>query len=230
MNVLRIGAAAIITMGLATPVVAQDDGIAALAPYHLKLSSTSKLIEYCSEVAAINPEIPFYYYHIPVHTGAYCQMADFLSKASGNIPNLAGVKFTHDDLVDYQMCVDLEGGKYDMLFGTDEIMLASLALGARGCIGSTYNHAAGVYSDIMDAFFKGDHAEARKLQQTMTRSILIIARYGWPAASKKLLKHFGLDLGPVRAPLSDIPDDEFSKMEKELRKAGFFELVKNSGS
>ena len=49
-------------------------------------------------------------------------MAEFLQEARFRIPNLKGLKFSHDDLVDLQGCVTAEGGAFDVLFGCDEAL------------------------------------------------------------------------------------------------------------
>ena len=36
-----------------------------------------------------------------------------------NIPNLMGVKFTDEHIMDFVLCAQLAGGKYNMLFGRD---------------------------------------------------------------------------------------------------------------
>jgi dihydrodipicolinate synthase/N-acetylneuraminate lyase len=67
---------------------------------------------------------------MPAMTGADLPMYDFLGQAAGLIPNLAGIKFTHENPMDYRRCLDFESGRFTILFGRDEILLAALALGA----------------------------------------------------------------------------------------------------
>jgi N-acetylneuraminate lyase len=67
-------------------------------------------------------------------------MVDFLDAvADGLIQNLAGIKYTHYDLEDLQLCLHYGGGKYNILFGRDQYLLAAVALGVRGAVGSTYS-------------------------------------------------------------------------------------------
>src|SRR5690606_29613946 len=84
------------------------DGIAVLSPYYFTIKSISKLIEYCKEVAKAAPELPFYYYHIPILSGAQLDMRIFVEQAIAEIPNFQGVKFTHNDLIDFQFCIELK--------------------------------------------------------------------------------------------------------------------------
>jgi N-acetylneuraminate lyase len=70
------------------------DAIAALAPFYFKLNSLEQLLEYCKQIALAAPKLPFYYYHIPVLTGANFKMHDFLKIATKEIPNFSGIKFS----------------------------------------------------------------------------------------------------------------------------------------
>jgi N-acetylneuraminate lyase len=90
-------------------------------------------------IASAAPSLPFYYYHIPSATNVDLPMVDFLAVADGLIQNLAGIKYTHYDLEDLQLCLHYGGGKYNILFGRDQYLLAAVALGVRGAVGSTYS-------------------------------------------------------------------------------------------
>ena len=57
-------------------------------------------------------------------------MPDFLAQAPDRIPTLAGIKYTNADLMSYQLCLRAGNGRFDVPYGTDEWLLAALALGA----------------------------------------------------------------------------------------------------
>ena len=44
-------------------------------------------------------------------------MVQFLGAAADRIPTLAGLKFTDEDLMDFERCRRLEDGRFDVLFG-----------------------------------------------------------------------------------------------------------------
>lgn len=208
----------------------QVNGISTLGPYYYKINAIDELVSYCRTVASYNPEMPFYYYHIPKMTGIHIKMNELLDQAKDSIPNLAGCKFTHDDLVDFKLSLALENEKYNILFGNDEIILASLAMGARGCIGSTYNHAAVIYYYMIESFKKGNMETAQALQLLMIRTINTIYKYGWVSASKRLMKRFGVNLGPARQPHKNITDREYAQLETELDELGLFGILNNPQS
>ena len=58
--------------------------------------------------------------------------------------------------MDFQQCIELDNGRFDLLFGRDEILLAGLAAGAKGAVGSTYNYAAPIYRQLWKAYDSGN--------------------------------------------------------------------------
>ena len=116
--------------------------IAVLAPYYFKPGNDVQLAEFVARVGESVPEMAVYFYHIPVLTGVSMPMAGFLRRITDMLPNFAGIKYTHEDFMDFFTCLNYQGGAYDMLWGRDECMLSALVLGCKGAVGSTCNYAA----------------------------------------------------------------------------------------
>jgi N-acetylneuraminate lyase len=166
--------------------------------------------------------LPFYYYHIPSMTGVRLPMAEFLYEARFRIPNLRGLKFSHDDLVDLQSCVASEKSAYDVLFGFDEGLLAGLCLGARGAVGATYNFAGPHYLKLIRAFESGDLVTARAAQFEATEMIKTLASFGFMAASKAVMALVGVDCGPVRPPLRNLTPAQIDALVVKLEARDVF--------
>lgn len=205
---------------------AQKIGAAAVgcvAPFCFKPAKAEDLVAFCAEVAAAAPDLPFYYYHIPCVTGVTIPAFDFLRAAADKIPNLAGIKFTHENLMDFSACIRWEGGRFDALFGRDEMLLAGLSAGAEGAIGSTYNYAAPVYHRIIAAYNRGDLKTAQDEQARANAMIAVLIRYGgMPPAGKAFMKAIGLDCGTARLPLRSLTDAQAEALRAEAEAAGFF--------
>jgi len=137
--------------------------------------------------------MPFYYYHIPVLTGVGFAMYDLLKAVDGKISNFAGIKYTHEDFMDFLSCLHFQNGKYDMLWGRDENMLPALSIGAKGSVGSTFNYSAPLYNNLIAAFEKGNLKEAAQLQQLSIDMIRLLGKYGGIATGKAYMKVLGLD-------------------------------------
>ncbi len=203
------------------------DAVSAMAPFFFKPRSAEQLVAFCAEVARSAAETPFYFYHIPELTGVVLPMVRFLELSGPAIPSLAGIKYTSQDLIDYQDCVRFGGGALDILFGTDEALLAGLSLGARGAVGSTYNFAAPLYRRLVDAFETGDLDAAREEQARSVLLIQTIARYGYTAAAKSVMAMIGIDCGPARMPLESLSADARARLKSDLERIGFFSWASN---
>ncbi|MBI2803819.1 MAG: dihydrodipicolinate synthase family protein [Planctomycetes bacterium] len=189
------------------------DAIAAMAPSFFK-SSLDELIAYCAAVAEAAPQTPLYYYDIPTMTNVPIPTAQFLEQAGKSIPTLHGVKFTNNDLVTLQECLALES--FDIVFGYDELLLAGLAMGVRGAVGSTYNFAAPLYQRLFAAFDRGDLPTARQAQLQSVRMIRILQEFGFARASKAMMGLIGVDCGPVRLPLRPMTEPEIQELARRL--------------
>jgi len=151
-------------------------------------------------------------------------MIDFLRAAAARIPNLAGIKYSHDDLVDYALCQEFEAGRYDMLFGRDEMLLCTLVLGCRGAVGSTYNIMAPLYARLRKAFAEGHLDDAGLCQRLSMKVVRLLAdTTSFNAALKAVMKELGLDLGGVRVPLRNIDAGTTTRLLNGLRELGFFD-------
>ncbi len=194
---------------------------ATIGPTFCRPSRTEQLVDFCAQVAAGAPSLPFYFYHMPVMTGIDLPMGDFICLAVERIPNFAGIKFTDENLMSYAECLNFENGRCNILFGRDEILLAALALGATGAVGSTYNFMAPLYHTIIGAFQSGDMETARRFQMTAIRIIAVMNRYGGLPAGKAMMKMIGIDCGPVRLPWRNLSPETFQQLRRDLERAGF---------
>ena len=154
-------------------------GVAAVAPSYFKPRSVDALVAWCVELAVAAPGTPFYFYDIPSTTGVLLPMPEFLEQAADRIPTFAGVKFSNPDLMAFQRLVNARGGRFDVLFGIDEYLLAAVVLGGQGAVGSSYNFAAPLYHRMLGALKRGDLAAARADQFRSVELIGTLFRFGY---------------------------------------------------
>ncbi|KOH44717.1 dihydrodipicolinate synthase family protein [Sunxiuqinia dokdonensis] len=192
------------------------DAIAILAPFYFKPAGAKPLAEFCAKIAESVPRLPVYFYHIPVLTGCNVPMYDFLQEAATMIPNLAGIKYTHEDFMDYLSCLNFQNGKYDMLWGRDENLLSALVLGARGGVGSTFNYAAPLYHQLIKAYDEGNLVEARKLQQQSIDMIRLLGKYGGIATGKAYMRFVGLECGEFRLPVKNMSSEAYKQFVADV--------------
>ena len=192
-------------------------------PFYFKPANVDMLAEVCIKVGKEVPNMPIYYYHIPVLSGVNFAMFDLIRALDGKLPNFAGVKYTHEDFMDYQSCMTYANGKYDMLWGRDENMLSALVLGAKGAVGSTFNYAAPLYYDLIDAFNANDLVKARVLQQKSIDMIRLLGKYGGISVGKAYMKMVGFNLGEFRLPVKNMSADQFELFKADVASVNFDE-------
>lgn len=203
------------------------DMIAAMPPCFFKPANVQTLIDFLKPVAAAAPQLPFFYYHMPSLTGVYLPVPVLLSEGGKQIPTLRGVKFTHNDLMEMQMCLAVEGGRYEVLNGFDEILIAGVACGCLGGVGSTYNYVPGLYQEILDASAAGDMDKAREASAKVVKIIEVLIKHGGGTrAGKIFMKLAGFDCGPCRLPIAPCSDQELEQTRQELEQTDFFKYAK----
>lgn len=199
--------------------------VSALAPSYFKPRSVPSLVDCCAEIASGCPELPFFYYDIPALTGFTLPMPDFLTQARDRIPNLAGIKFTNSDFMMFQQTLRFDGGAFSVPWGCDEYLLAALALGATGAVGSSYNFGAPIYHRVIAAFERGDLKAARDAQFQSVQLIALLASHGYMGAAKATMKLLGVDVGPARLPNGSLNAEQQAALRKDLEALGFFDWV-----
>ena len=204
------------------------DAISAVAAFYFKPGTVQRLVDCMAEIAAAAPGLPFYYYHIPAITSVALDMVDFLALAEPAIPNLAGLKYTAPTIQEYQACLNYGEGKFDILYGTDELLLSALAVGSRGAVGSTYTFAAPLYLRIMRDFAEGKLRQAAELQMASVEMVRRLVKYPPIPAQRAIMKHLGYDLGPCRLPLAPLTEAEAAALIASLEEIDFFGIVEQS--
>lgn len=210
--------------------IAEDahvDAISFTSPFYFKPANAKQLALCCEKVASAAPNTAFYYYHIPVLTGAHINMIDLLKEVDSLIPTFQGIKYTHEDFMDFLSCLNFNSRKYDMLWGRDENMLSSLVLGSKGAVGSTYNYAAPLYHELINAFEQGDFEKANLLQQKSIDMITLLGKYGGIATGKAYMKLVDMDCGEFRLPVANMNAEQFTLFQTEVSELNFNQFKSN---
>ncbi len=195
------------------------DAVAAIAPSFFKPAGIEGMVAWCEGVAASVPDKPFYFYYMPALTGTVLSVARFLEAAGPRIPNLAGVKYTYETLADFMEAMRLENGRYDLLWGRDEMLLAAWSMGARAATGSTFALAAPLYLEMIAAFEGGEMDAARTMQARLIAMIRAMAATGnFFAALKQALRDQGLPIRTeTRLPLPPVSAEAMTACRSAMR-------------
>ncbi len=198
------------------------DAMAAVPPIYYGCVSIEALVATLKHICDAAPELPFYYYHIPRTTRIDFDTVEMLRLGEKQFPNLAGMKFSAHNLHDFQRCVNFQDGRYNILFGSDEMLLASMSVGGTSAVGTSYNFAAPIYQRVINSFQQGDLETARQWQLKAVSICRLLYDHGGLAAFKAAMKLVGMDCGPTRLPLVALTNTQILALEKDMAKLGFF--------
>ena len=199
------------------------DAVCGLAPFYFCPDSNRALVDFLKPVAEASEGKPFFLYHAPGITGFGASVPEFIKIAADEIPNFAGVKYTNMNLFEYQQAVNA-CDRVQVLFGKDEMLLGALAMGAQAGIGTTFNYLPKIYHGVIDNFEKGDMDEARRYMDLSQKAVAISGKYGLETI-KVFMKFAGIDVGPMRSPVTHMTKEQEYAFRKDLSDAGLDDYI-----
>jgi N-acetylneuraminate lyase len=168
-------------------------------------------IKACYRAIAEASEIPLLIYYFPSLAPAIHALAQVLELCE--LPNVVGLKFTDADL--FKMSEIKKRGA-TIFYGTDEMLVAGLAMGADGGIGSFYNVMPELFAEMFAQTRAGEWEKARATQAAINEIIAIGLRYPVVAAVKAMLARQGIDCGPCRLPRRSLTPEEEADLDVRL--------------
>jgi N-acetylneuraminate lyase len=161
---------------------------------------------------------PLILYNIPAMSGVTFTLDDLARLLS--LPNVAGIKQTSIDM--YQM-EQLRRGFPDavILNGYDEMLLAGLASGADGAIGSTFNLLGDRYAALAQHLRAGEVGAAGAVQSACNVIIDELIRVGVFAGLKYMAHRLGIIATPAcRKPLATLSAGTAGRLDEFVRALG----------
>ena len=204
------------------------DAISTLPPTYFKPASLDLLVQWIESVTQAAPGLPYYYYHIPRLSGVGFDMVELLSVAKERLPSLVGIKFSDFFLAEMMACQEFENGRYDIPFGSDEMLLGALATGATGAVGSCYGFAAPLWSEIIRAYEEGRKEEAQAWMRKAASLVRWIANSpgGFQACVKQVIwPLLGFEVGGLRLPQPEMSQSEVDEARRWLDETGVGEQL-----
>lgn len=189
------------------------DAVSAVAPFYYGFPQES-IIGYYNDIAG-STGLPVIIYNFPNSNGFYLTK-DIANELFKN-EKFIGIKHTSSDMFALQRFKQLDR---DIVVynGFDETLLAGLAMGADGAIGSTYNFMGKKFKKIMNDFKQGNLEEAQKGQNEADEIISEMIKYGVFQSEKAILTAMGIDMGECRKPFLPITDECRASMKKIAEK------------
>jgi N-acetylneuraminate lyase len=188
--------------------------ISATAPYYYKFSPKAIAQYYYDIYKAV--ELPIILYNFPGNTGVEFDLKNEDIKTLFKSEAIAGVKHTNLNVYQLERIKNIKN-ELIMYNGFDEILVAGLAIGADGAIGSTFNFMYPHYRKIQEAFEALKHEEARVLQTKANNIMEAACSIGLISAIKYILKLQGIDVGLPRKPFFELDTEQKKYIEEVLQ-------------
>ncbi len=199
---------------------AQEDGVDGLlvvTPYYNKATQAGLIKHY--GMIAESTKLPIIMYNVPGRTG--CNMLpDTVATLYNKYENIVGLKEATGNMAQASTTMYLTDGKLDLYSGEDALVLPMLSIGGAGVISVWSNVAPKQVHDLCDSFFKGDIETARKLQREALPLIDALFSEVNPIPVKAAMNAMGLEVGPLRAPLTEMTDANKAKMLQVMKDYG----------
>lgn len=188
------------------------DGIAAVPPYYY--THTIDAIKDYYKMILSSTSLPFYIYSIPQNT--YVNLSvEFLSEMSRL--GLKGIKdSTLNFLYHMELRRKLNLEKFEVIQGSDSLMVPSWMVGTRACVSGIANGLPEFVKSVFSKCESGKYEEAFNLQQTLLRIRDIFGQAFFIPMLYGLLKLRGINSGYPRQPFSTVPDDVLKSLKRKL--------------
>ena len=155
-------------------------------------ASQQELYDHYKAVAGA-VDLPIVLYNIPARTGN--------ALAPDTVARLEGTK----------------GRGFAVLSGNDSLILNCLRHGGKGGVAGCANVYPRTMAAIYNCYMAGDEAKAQEYQDSIA-SFRACFKYGNPnTIVKAAVAMLGYDVGPCRAPFSQIPPEGLAQLKKVLR-------------
>lgn len=200
---------------------AQACGVAAISvvtPYYFRLPDAALIEHYCRVAAAV-ADTPLFLYNIPQCTGNTINRAAaeaILRRA----PNVIGIKDSSGQFDSLTSFLGLAGGRFQVVCGPDGLVLRALQAGACASVSGNANVVPEVVVGLVEAFYRGDLAEATRQQGLLDGARQAMGDGGYLALNKAMLELRGLRMGGVRSPLAQATPEAVAGAQAQMRALG----------
>ena len=195
------------------------DGLLVVTPYYNR--PTQAGLEAHFRAVAEATDLPIVIYDVPIRTGR-AMTVDTHVRLAREVPAIVGLKDARGRPDEAASIVAGAPESYDLYSGDTAFTLPLLAVGAVGVVGVCTHWTAGLHSEMIAAFEKGDMARAREVNARLLPSYAVESSDTWvqAGAAKAALAALGQPGGPCRPPMPPLGDDLHAAVRRVLADLG----------
>ena len=192
------------------------DAVLVVTPYYNKATQAG-LIAHFTAVADASDK-PVILYNVPSRTG--CNLLPDTVAVLAKHPNIAAIKEASGNMGQVVELAAKCGGDIAIYSGEDGITLPILSMGGQGCISVASNVVPRTMVSLADTFFRGDVAEAARMQRELWPLIHLLFCEVNPIPAKAAVSAMGYGEEHIRLPLTPMEDAHRVALYAEMKKLG----------
>lgn len=193
------------------------DAALVVTPYYNKATQKG-LINHFGTVAK-STSLPILLYNIPGRTGCNILPATAAAMVK-EFDNIVGMKDATGNLAQSIETVERCQGDIDMYSGEDGLIVPMLSIGGKGVISVLSNVAPRDTHDICAKYLAGDVKGSLELQLKYLPLVRALFSEVNPIPVKKAMNLMGMEVGPMRLPLTEMEPENAAVLLEELKKVG----------
>lgn len=194
------------------------DALLVVTPYYNKATQNGLIAHYTAIAEAV-PETPIIMYNVASRTGCNIQPATAV-KLAKNVKNIVGIKEASGNLSQVAQLMSMADGCLELYSGNDDQVLPILSLGGYGVISVLSNVAPKETHDMVQKFMDGDVKGATEIQLKAIPLVNALFSEVNPIPVKAALNLMGMEVGPLRMPLTEMEDANKAVLVQAMKDFG----------
>ena len=193
------------------------DGIGVVTPSYFSVNDKA-MEEYYVEVAnSVPADFPVYLYGIP-QCAANDIKPEVAQKIANRCKNIIGIKYSFADMLRVKDYLNINGGNFSVLVGTDRLFYPALSMGCDGTVSGVSGPMPEHFVAVYKAFKENDGDKAREEQKIANEICEILKSGADMALFKTTLSFRGIRGGHMRKPLIDLTQDQKDELYAQIKK------------
>ncbi len=193
------------------------DGLLVVNPYYNKGTQKGLIAHYKAIASAVS--LPIILYNVPSRTGCNILPAT-VAALWKDVDNIVGIKEASGNISQIADLMALTEGKIDLYSGNDDQIVPIMSLGGKGVISVLSNVAPAQTHAIAAACLAGDYKKGAALQLAALELCHALFCEVNPIPVKAAMNLQGWEVGPLRAPLTEMEPENQERLKKAMAAYG----------
>lgn len=193
------------------------DGLLIVTPYYNKATQKGLIEHYTMIADAVS--LPIIMYNVPGRTGCNI-LPETAAALAKNVENIVGIKEATGNISQVARLMHLADGHIDLYSGNDDQIIPIMSLGGIGVISVLSNVAPAQTHEICASYLNGHTARAAQLQLDAIPLVEALFSEVNPIPVKAAMNLMGMDVGPLRRPLSSIEPQNEERLRHAMTEYG----------